>query len=73
MERIDVVDESDEVGEESSPAEFAQQVLDTELERYGEVIRGENARHVFCYDAVSCTRSRVYLRSSSSVVRSLAA
>ncbi|KAE9345210.1 hypothetical protein PF008_g8862 [Phytophthora fragariae] len=73
VECIDVVDGSDEAGEESSPAEFAQQVLAAELGRYVQAIRGDKTHHVFCYDSVSCGPSRVYLRSSSSVVRSLAA
>ncbi|KAG6576405.1 serine/threonine protein kinase [Phytophthora cinnamomi] len=72
VECIDVVDESEDEGEENSPAEFVQQTLATELGRCLGVINGDNARHVFCYDAVSCGRSRVYLCASSSVVRSLA-
>ncbi|KAJ8579052.1 hypothetical protein ON010_g141 [Phytophthora cinnamomi] len=56
VECIDVVDESEDEGEENSPAEFVQQTLATELGRCLGVINGDNARHVFCYDAygISC-------------------
>ncbi|KAL4087583.1 hypothetical protein PRIC1_013473 [Phytophthora ramorum] len=73
VECIDVVDDADESDEGSCSAEIAREMLETELARCRDAIDSKNGRHVFCFDSVSCSRRRVYLRSSSSVIRSLTA
>lgn len=53
------------------PAQAVQRVLEADLKRCA--ITGEDeGRHVFCYESVICSGSRVYLRSTSSVIGSLA-
>ncbi|KAG7382415.1 hypothetical protein PHYPSEUDO_004896 [Phytophthora pseudosyringae] len=73
VESIDIVDNAadSEEGCCSAP-EIAHRLLKTELERCGAVVNGDKGRHIFCYDSVSSSQSRVYLRSTSSVIRSLA-
>ncbi|KAL3671392.1 hypothetical protein V7S43_003318 [Phytophthora oleae] len=71
VECIDVIDEDTRAEGGGVPAEIVQQVLKTELERCSAIANGK-MRHVFYYDSVSYSQSRVYLRSSFSVINSLA-
>jgi hypothetical protein len=74
VECIDVVDDAGASEESASSSEITEQLLVDELGRCSEIVNGDSeGRHVFCYSSVSCSRNRVYLRSPSSVTRSLAA